>query len=98
MVTLAKAVVPLVTIGVASALSLLPSRSDACQPSDLRGHVKSVVVTEVLVDSATGRQAGVRQVLRIDISQDGTVAKTTLALAGRSSAPPATSTAYLENG
>jgi hypothetical protein len=84
--------------GIACVVSMLPSRSEACQPPDLVGRVKSVIVSEVIIDSATGHIDGVRQVLRIDVSQDGTVAKTTLARSGRSAGPPATSTTYFENG
>lgn len=98
MVITANTTIRLATIGLAAVLSILANRSEACQPSDLIGRVKSVSVSEVIIDSATGHIDGVRQVLRIDVSQDGAVAKTTLALSGRYAGPPATSTMYFENG
>jgi hypothetical protein len=89
---------PTIPLGTLLVLIGIPSRADACSPPELLGRVKSVIVSEVLVDSTTGKVAGVREVLRIDVSQDGAVAKTTLALSGRSAGPPATSTTYFENG
>jgi len=77
---------------------MLPGRSDACEPSDLLGRVKSLIVTEALVDSVTGNVGRARQVLRTDVSQKGDIAKTTLSISGRSARPPATSTTYFENG
>ena len=88
----------LATVAAASALSMVPSRSEACQPPDLIGRVKSVIVSEVIVDPPTGRIEGVRQVLRTDFSEDGKLAKTTLASSRRSAGPPATSTTHFENG
>jgi hypothetical protein len=95
MVILANTPTRLATIGIASLLSVLADRSEACEPLDLIGPVKSVVVSEVRVDSQTG-VAGVRQVLRMDVSKDGTVIETTLALSWGSAGPPATSTTYYE--
>ena len=88
----------LLTIAVAAALSMVPSRSEACQPRDLIGRVKSVIVSEVIVDPATGYIEGVRQSHRTDFSEDGKLAKTTLASSRRSAGPPATSTTHFENG
>lgn len=98
MVILANSAICPVVIGIVSVFTLLPDRLEACEPSDLRGRVKSVIETEALVDSVTGKIGRARQVLRIDVSQDGGIAETTLALGGRSAGPPATSTTYFENG
>ena len=88
----------LFALGIAGVLTVIPSRADACEPSDLRGRVKSIIVTEALVDSATGTIGQVRQVLRIDVSQNGDTAKTTLHVSEPSAGPPATSTTYFEGG
>ena len=86
------------TIAVASTVSMFPGRSEACEPRDFIGRVKSVIVSKVIVDPRTGYIEGVRQGLRTDFSEDGTLATTTLASSRRSAAPPATSTTHFENG
>ena len=98
MVILATRTVCPAVIGIVSVLTMLPGRLEACEPFELRGRVKSVVETEALVDSVTGNIGPARQVLRIDVSQDGAIAKTTLSVSARSAQPPATSTTYFENG
>jgi hypothetical protein len=85
-------------IGIASVFTTLPGRLEACEPFEFRGRVKSVVETEALVDSATGNIGRARQVLRIDVSQNGDTVKTTLSVSRRSAQPPATSTTYFKNG
>jgi hypothetical protein len=87
-----------ILLALLSVLTAAPTRADACQRSELLGRVQSVILSEAIVDSATGNVAGVRQVLRIDVSKDGTVAETTLALSARSAGPPATSTTYFQGG
>jgi hypothetical protein len=86
------------TFGIAAALSVVPTRSAACTPWDLRGRVKSVLVSEVDVDSATGLIERVRQAVRIDVSEAGDVATWTLPGSRRSAGPPTISTTYFENG
>jgi hypothetical protein len=98
MVILANRTVCPAVIAIVSVFTMLPGRLEACEPFEFRGRVKSVVETEALVDSATGNIGRARQVLRIDVSQSGDTAKTTLSVSGRSAQPPATSTTYFENG
>jgi hypothetical protein len=98
MVILTNRTACLAVIGIASIFSMVPGWSDACQPSDLLGRVKSVILTEALVDSVTGNIGPARLVLRTDVSENGRIAETTLALSGRSAGPAATATTYYENG
>jgi hypothetical protein len=98
MVKLSKRKALVTAIGFAAALSMVPTPSAACTPWDLRGRVKSVLVSEVDVDSATGLIEGLRQAVRIDVSEDDDVATWTLPGSRRSAGPPTTSTTYFENG
>ena len=64
-------IVSLAALGIAAVLTVIPGRAEACKPSNLLGRVKSVIETEFLVDSTTGRIGQARLADRIDVSQDG---------------------------
>ena len=87
----------LAALGIASVLTVIPSRAEACKPPDLRGRVKSVIVTEFLVDSMTGRIGEPRLADRIDVSQDGSTVEMTL-YDPDSAEPTLKFTTYLESG
>jgi hypothetical protein len=79
-------------------LAINSDRADACTKSDLRGPVKSVIVSEAFVDPLTDRVAEIRLVSRTEVSKDGTVAETTTESTQLPSAPTSKVTAYFDNG
>ena len=85
-------------IGIASVLTVVPSRAEACKPFDLLGRVKSVIETEALVDPVTGKIGEARLADRIDVSNDGGVVEMTVYAPGPSAEPTYKSTAYFESG
>ena len=68
----------LVTPVIAACLAVIPNAAEACEPIDMRGRVKSVVETELVADTATGRFGPPRLADRIDFSQDGRTVEMTL--------------------
>lgn len=76
----------------------ISSRAEACGPSELRGRVKSVIVTEALVDPMTGKIGQALQRVRIEVSQDAAIVETTLYAPEQSVEPSSKLTAYFENG
>jgi hypothetical protein len=55
-----------------------PSRADTCERSELLGAVKSVSVTEELVDPTTGKIGAARLAFRTDVSKDGSIVEMTI--------------------
>ena len=86
-----------ITIACVS-FGMFASPGEACQPWELVGNVKSIVVSEVLIDSDTGKPVGENDVLQIVVAQDGSSAETTLALSGKAAGPPAKSITYFKDG
>ena len=88
----------LIALGIASVLGVIPSRAMACSPPELRGRVKSIIVTEALVDPVSGKIGEARLASRTDISTDGGTVETTLYSPRPSAEPTSKFTAYFENG
>lgn len=89
--------VSLVASGIAVVLTVTPIPAEACEPSKLLGRVKSVIETEFVVDSATGRTGPARVADRIDVSRDGGTVEMTL-YDPDSAEPTLKLTTYLEGG
>lgn len=89
-------IVCLAALGTASVLTVWPSPVEACGRSEFLGHVKSVVVTESLVDS--GKIGRAREVLRVDVSHGGNVEETTQFAPARSAERSTRITAEFKGG
>lgn len=87
-----------VTLGILLVLTATPSRADACKPSDLLGRVKSIIVTEALVDPITGKIGEAPLAFRTDVSSDGGIGEMTIYAPGPSAEPTSKSTAYFASG
>jgi hypothetical protein len=88
----------IVTLGIVLVVTAIPGSADACQRSALIGPVKSVVLTEALVDPASGKVGDARQVSRMDVSNDGAIAENTLYSPRSPGEVSSKLTAYFENG
>jgi hypothetical protein len=87
-----------VTLATLLVLTATPSRADACERSDLLGRVKSVIVTEALVDPLSGKIGEPRLAFRTDVSSDGGIVEMTVYAPGPSAEPASKSTAHFESG
>jgi hypothetical protein len=79
-------------------LTANPNNAYSCDRSDLLGPVKSVIVTEALVDPITAKIGGARLALRIDVSKDRAIEETTLYALESPAEPREKITSYFENG
>lgn len=88
----------IVTLGILLVLTAaIPTSADACERSDLIGRVKSVIVTQALVDPITAKIGDARVAFRTEVTKDRGIEETTVYGLGPSE-PHEKLTSYFENG